>query len=624
MKKLYKFLAIGLSAIVAFGAAACGNKNGTEEQKTAETQITETDNYLVKDGKSDYIIVYPKETQTNMINVSLSELTLFFEQATGVVLTAKSDADEDLFWSKSAKYISLGETEILTASGVAKDDDRAALKLTGYTIKNAGDSVFLVGGGENGVLNAVYRFLREEFHFECYAADEIALDKNVKERKLLNFNGYTEVPDIMFHAAAQNETMLNQIYSRRLGMVQLSDWIIELGGAFCHNVLLTIPKATYQAEHANWFSPSGTQLCFTRDREGLAHEFLKKIIEVLEKNPGGYALPITQMDDGGWCDCPECQACAVKYGADSASQILFMNYLWDILEDWLKVNMPEREVYLYMFAYQSNTEPPKEDENGNIPEEMILRDNIYVQYAPIYAAGYQSYDYKNPEASDNSSFDNMFKGWQKITNHIMAWTYSFYYKGTTGMYPYFDFSDMKETFTYLANNGVDYLFDEDHSGSARVWSDFSRLKLYLRSKLAWDTNADLMKYTDAFFANYYKSASTTMRQLFDEYSSHFAMLIAENNLRGQGGVLDINEQKFWPKGLLDRWMRMFDKAFSDIEYLKESDPALYDTLERRIRLDSISLRYLCETLYGADTNVYVGNGNSIIDDLHDFGISYLG
>ena len=613
------FLTAILSVALAFGTAACGNNGNTPEETN---KIAETETYLVQDGRTDYVAVYPANAETPLIDISVSELTYFFEMATGITLTVKPDNDNDVFWQRSAKYISLGETELLTASGAGKSVDRVALKATGYTIKNAGNSVFLIGGRENGVLNAVYRFLKEQFNFECYAADEIVINTEVRNAKLLSYDNVSEIPDIAFHGTAQNETMLNQIYARRVGMSVQDDWLVELGGAFYHNWFGTIPPATYQMAHPNWFSPSGGQLCLSRDKEGLAAEVLKKIIEVLQRNPSGYAIGFTQMDDGGWCDCATCQQIAKTYGANSATQILFMNYLWDLLEDWLNANMPEKEVYLYMFAYQANTEPPKTDENGNMPEEMKLNEHIYVQFAPIYAAGYQSYGYVNPNASDNSSYNKMFNDWQKITDKIMVWSYSFYYKGSSGIYPYFDFSDMKETFAYLAEHGTNYLFDEDHSGSARNMSDWSRLKIYLRGKLAWDTDADLLAYTDAFFDNYFKAASKTMRQLFDEYCSHYATLIQEHHLRGQGGIIDILETEYWPKGVLDRWMRLIEKAYDDIEYLKDADSALYTKLEARVRLESISLRALCENLYSSC--IYVGNGNSLLEDARSFGIGYLG
>ena len=626
MKKSLRILTLSLCLVFALGACPLFSRSAVPDRATAERESSflNTENYLVENGVSEYVIVYPENTQTSLINTAVSELTLFFEQATGVSLPVRSDAEDEIYWRKSAKYISLGETQILTASGAGKDVDRAALKATGYAIRNAGKSVFLIGGRENGVVNAVYRFLKEQFSFECYAPDEICLDQGVRTEKLLDYGSLSVTPDVTFYAAAQTETMLNQTYARRLGMSQLADWILELGGAFTHNWFGTIPPADYSEEHPLWFSPNGKQLCLSRDPEGLSDEVLKKVQQVLLKNPTGYCLPFCQMDDGGWCTCETCAEYAKRYGANSAVMILFMNMLWEKTENWLKVNMPEREVYYYIFAYQNSTEPPKTDENGNLPPEMILNDHTYVQYAPIYAAGYQSYDYKNPGASDNSYYDSVFTGWQKVTDKIMAWTYSFYYKGSNGIYPYFDFANLKETYSYLANHGVDYLFDEDRSGGAMKMSDWSRLRFYIRAKLAWDKDADLISYADAFFANYYKYAAQTMRKLFDEYTTYYAMLVNDNRLRGQGGDIDILEPSFWPKGVLDRWMRMFDKALSEIAFLKETDPDLYKTLEERIRLDSISLRYLCISLYGEESCVYVGNGNTVAEDAKEFGISYIG
>lgn len=621
MKKMFRIITLIMAFVLLISVTACGKNKNREPDN--QTKITETDNYLVKDGKSDYVIVYPHDAETTHIQTSIDELQLFFYEATGITLPVKADNDDSVVWSYSAKYISLGETYLLRASGAGKGIDRKELNITGYVITNKGDSVFLIGGRENGVINAVYRFLFEQFNFVCYSDDEIVLDNNVQNEFLLNYQNVKVIPDIAFHGAAQGAVALNQIYSRRIGMVQQADWLVELGGQFFHNWTLVVPVDKYYNDHPDWFTsadPKQAQLCLTKDKEGLAEVVLQEIIKVLQDNPAGYAIGFTQMDDLGWCECPSCNRHEEKYGSNSASQILFMNYLWDLLEDWLEINMPEREVYLYMFAYQANTEPPLADANGNIPEEMKLNEHIYVQIAPIYAGGYKSYGYKNPDGWDNESYDTTFKGWKKVTDNLMVWTYSFYYKANNGIYPYFDFSDMQETFKYVADCGADFLFDEDHI-STKTMSDWSRLKIYLRSKLAWDTDADLSKETDAFFTNYYKAAAVTMRALFDSYSTYFAMLIEEYQLRGQGGAIDILEPSMWPKGVMDGWMRLFDQAYADIEHIKETDPELHTKLYDRIRLDSVSLRYLCMYLHD-NYCIYQGDGNTIDQDLEYFGLPY--
>ena len=624
-KKLQSVFSLAMAMGTLF-LTACGTQGDDTQSPAVETpayNITSTDIDLVQDGRTEYKLVYPYGDNTDLMNFARSEMSYFFEQATGITLEELADNTVDLTYTDNVKYISLGETKLLEQAGLSQGIDRQELKQTGYTILNKGNSVFLCGGQVNGTVNAVYRFLREQFNFECYASDEIVLDTGVRNEKLLNYDGLKDIPDITFHAAAQCELLNDVVYARRLGMSTQSDWILELGESYYHNFFGTISPDEYAKENPLWFSPNMKQLCLTRDRDGLAAEVVEKMKVVVENSDTAYAIGFTQMDDNGWCECETCKQCAVKYGADSAAQILFMNKCWELLEPWLEAQRAQgklnREIYLYMFAYQSTTDAPTNtNENGEIYPEMRLNEHIYVQYAPIYAAGYHSYGHVSQSNTDNSSFDITMNNWLKLTDNIMFWSYSYYYKNK--LWPYYDFSNMQETFAYVANHGVDYLFDEDHAGVGGAWTDWARLKYYLRQKLAWDTDADLEYYKEQWFVNYFKGASDTMQQLFDEYSTHFTKLIAENDLRGQGAKLDINNIEYWPKGLLDRWMRLFAQAYADIEPLKTTDYATWAKLEARIRLESISFRYVCEQLYDGYCIYQDSVGNTLNEDVLAFGL----
>ena len=624
-KNLQTVLSLALAATTLF-LTACKKSGGETQSSTEETttyQITATNIDLVKNGATEYKLVYPHDDNTDLMTFARSEISYFFEMATGIVLEQVADNMANVAYSDSAKYISLGETDLLAQAGVEKEIDKTQLKQTGYTIINKGNSLFLCGGQVNGTLNAVYRFLREQFNYECYASDEIVLDTGVSNEKLLNYDGLKDIPDITFHAVAQCELMNDVVYARRLGMSTQSDWILELGGSYYHNFFGTIPIEEYAEDHPLWFSPNMKQLCLTRDRDGLAAEVVEKMKTVVSSSETGYAIGFTQMDDNGWCECETCKNTAKKYGADSAAQIMFMNKCWELLEPWLNEQRAQgkldREIYLYMFAYQNTTDAPTNtNENGEIYPEMKLNEHIYVQYAPIYAAGYHSYGHTSETNTDNSSFDITMNNWLKLTDNIMFWSYSYYYKNK--LWPFFDFSNMQETFEYVASHGVDYLFDEDHAGVGGTWTDWARLKYYLRQKLAWDTDADLEYYKEQWFVNYFKDASATMEQLFDEYSTHFTKLIADNDLRGQGAKLDINNIEYWPRGLLDRWMRLFSQAYADIEYLKATDYETWAKLESRIRLESISLRYVCEQLYDGYCLYSDSFGNTVEEDALAFGL----
>lgn len=607
MKRLISFLLFAaLTLGVCLSGIACGGK-----QKEEEATVTPSDYDIVTEGVSDYKIVYPAGNTSSMIETAVSELQYFFEEATGVALPAVPDSG--LSHSADARVLSVGETSLLKSAGVTAE--HAALTPTGYKIQTVDRSVYMVGGGIYGSLNAVYGFLAGQFGYECYAPDEISLDRGVRNAKLMNFS-VTDVPDITWRPTSSGELMQDTQYARRLRMNMQSDFIMEFGGVFYHNYFEVVNPDELSETHPEWFSNHGLQLCFTRDPEGLADYVFEKMKAEILANPDAYALGFTQEDDGGWCSCDECKKSKEKYGADSASQILFMNNCARKLKAWLEETGSDREVYLYMFAYQAVTDAPAHynADTGkyepNAPE-LVMEDNLLVQYAPIYAAGYHSYD-----REINAGFDEIMKKWSALTEHFMFWSYNYYYKVLN--WPYFDFSDLREQYKYMVNNKVMYLFEEDRTGCAH-WCDWSRYKAFIRAKLAWDTDADLNALTDAFFDNYYKDAAPYMRRLFDEYATHYTLLIEENNLRGQGNTCDVDKEEYWPKAMLDQWIGLIEKAYDEIEYLKAGDPALYQTLFDRICLDSISFRFMSEALYSS--SIYVGDGNTLEEDRAKFGMN---
>lgn len=621
MSKLFKKLTVLLLVLVlAFGTAACSGGGGDDSgekpdyitnDKTNYSNISVSDTDLVKNGGTEYKVVYPAGNKPNMLETCISELTLFFEQATGISLNVIDDSDAT--WSSTAKYISLGETSLVTDSGVTLD--KSDMKQTSYSVKTKGNTVFLRGGDYYGVLNAVYRFLHEQFNYECYAADEIVLDEGVTDEKLLNFD-VKVVKDITWHVTGSGELRNNTMLTRRLGMNNESDFLISIG-EFFHNFLDVVnPDDLTDEQKEKWISPDGSQVCMSRDLEGLAAYVIPQFEAAFLANPEAYAVGFTQEDDHEVCGCESCQTVYAKYGAKSAAEILFLNYVCEKMESFWETNFPGQEKYIYFFAYQSSEAAPAVKNAAGEYEptypEMKCHDRIYVQWAPIYAASYHSYE----TSYNQARYAETCEAWGALTDNLMFWTYSFYYK--ENVWPYYDFSDMRDTFAYCAARG-EYMFDEEQSGSA-VWTDFTRLKIYLKSKLGFDTECDLNAYTDAFFENYYKQAAGSMKKMFDSYSTHYSYIIQKYNIRGQGGQLDINDIKYWPSELVDYWLECFNQAYKDIEPLRTTDYEAYTLLEYRICLDTISIRYLAEQIHN-NSSVYVGNGNSLSKDASRFGIT---
>lgn len=614
MKKYIRSIIACSLAITTLFAVGCkeDEASSSSPDSSVETPVIEESAYdLVKDGESAYTIVYDADATSAILDMAVNELSLFFEEATGVLLPAVPDTE--VSYSAEGKYISVGTTTLLQEAGVLYD--ALALTPTGYKIQTVGQSAFLVGGGVYGTLNAVYGFLTAQFGFDCFAPDEILLDTNVSNEKLLSFD-LVDIPDITWRIQGAGETFTDTSYARRLRTNQQSDFIMYFGDAFCHNFFEVVPESVRNAN--NWASNTGSQLCLTRDVDGLATYVVEKMKTTFLANPDSYAMSFTQEDDSGWCSCETCVACKQKYGTDSAAYILFMNECARRLQVWQEEEGIDRELYIYMFAYQSTTDAPvhyNEDTKqweANAPE-LKLEKNLLVQYAPIYAAGYHSYD-----KPINKTYNDIMQKWLALTESgVMFWSYNYYYKGMN-WHPYYDFHDLREMYQYMKKNNVMYLFEEDRVSSAK-WQDWSRLKAYVRSKLAWDSDADLNKLYDDFFTHYYKDAAVPMRKLFDEYSTYYTYIIQRDGIRGQGGVSEVEEASYWPKAMLDRWIGYIEDAYDEIEYMKNNNPEEYQTLFDRICLDSIAYRSLSEIYY--DSSVYIGDGSSLEQDRDRLGLN---
>ena len=58
-----------------------------------------------------------------------------------------------------------------------------------------------------------------------------------------------------------------------------------------------------------------------------------------------------------------------------------------------------------------------------------------------------------------------------------------------------------------------------------------------------------------------------------------------------------NNAEYWPQSYLNNALAVLDEAIEDISYMKEENPALYETLLNRINLESLSPRYYMLRFY---------------------------
>jgi hypothetical protein len=271
-----------------------------------------------------------------------------------------------------------------------------------------------------------------------------------------------------------------------------------------------------------------------------------------------------------------------------------MNRIAEEVTKWVEEHYPGREVLLAMFAYQQTEEAPVVRENGKyvpVDEKLRLHDNVALFYCPIFAEYY--YDFN---AEQNVNVADTLDKWCVLANTIFTWTYGTNFQ--IYLAPHNTFSSMQNNYRFLYDRGNKYLFDQ-HQYNQISGTDWYKLKGYLTSNLQWKIDSNQDELINNFFTNYYKDASSVMKQLFDEENTWFAYLAEKYGYNGKVSYTESNfvVEEYWPKGLLEGWLALIDEAYKKIEHYQKTDPILYEKLRDRITLESITFRYMQIKLY---------------------------
>ena len=138
MKKQNKIISLLMATLLSCSIFAGCNDKGKEKEIVPEQVKTSfekptfenTDIDLVKEGKTEYVIVYP-ENASSQTKTGIQELQLFFKEATGIELQTYSDAN--YVEKANSKFISVGQTTQFKDL----DIDLASYNLgaSGYVIK---------------------------------------------------------------------------------------------------------------------------------------------------------------------------------------------------------------------------------------------------------------------------------------------------------------------------------------------------------------------------------------------------------------------------------------------------------------------------------------------------------
>lgn len=623
-------------------SAACAPANDPSTGGGEGDAYTYTSEYIIRDGKSDYSIVYP-ENARGYEYFAAQELRDFILESSNVELPLY--ADNEVTYSNNAKLLVVGESKF------AEEQDALAdyfvVGTRGFIIKGVGSNVFMNGGETTGTLFSVYEFLHHQFGYEPYYIDAYKLDKGVFERKLISFN-MEEIPDIPY--ACGTGTFLetkNQIEALRLRFNHYNDIYIDTrGGNPWHNTFYLIPPEDYRETHPKWFTQGESQLHYTcyGDETELAllqQEVFKKLVECIEDdfaagnfyemigfmqqdNNGQWAKsdePYFRNDDGTLYEGHTGEQDSVallnaKYGSATPAAMLiqFINPVARMLKDYMDENWGGRKMLITFFAYHDTEMAPTKvvaGEDVPIDSSVVLEDNVCVQIAPEHSNFTQDYE--------ETGLDLIIKRWTAITKNIALWFYDYY---TSPNYFYYDsLYTFQRRFQLCNDLGAFYIFNE----STMALSPFYIIRLYIQSKLMWNVDADLDALIDDFFTNYYLDASQTMREYFELIRTQMALNLSRDEGLGSINNTSIDNRNLWPTGMLHQCNELLNQSFKAIEHYKEEDVALYENLKKRILFESFSIRWMLLTYDGLSftQDEFDAEAENFIRDLKSVGITVI-
>lgn len=578
------------SGDIVYNVTVVPNELGT----THVYDVRESEISLVQGGQTEYVLVIPAgETDEMITEIAVSEFNDLFSMATGLTLPVMKD--DAMAVDTEGKYIFLGNTRQAAARDIYAD--RETFGQSGFRMRTIGNSLYCVGGGRFGTLYTVYEFMKWQFGFAQYAADEMSIDTNVTDCMLLDFN-IVDIPDFEWRVASYGDVFLppfTDYYPHRMRVQRLSgELFVPIGGdQYVHNYLDYIPPEKYQAEHPEWFSTDGTQLCLTRDVEGLSDEVVEIMKDYLTAYPEISCISFTQEDKNTWCRCQSCKALYDEYGTDAATNIKFINVVAKKLKAWLQETDPDRTVRLTIFAYHMVEDAPavlnaETGEYEPMDESVVLDDMVTVFYAPIFASYYQELD-----SAINERLDTNMRKWSALTDAIFLWIYQL--SCDNYLQPYDGINSLQERLTYAYEHKVELLFDQAEY-NMETDTDWMQLKSYLLNRMMWDIRQDPYEIITEFITHYFKQASAPMQKLYDSWKQWMGYAHLEFGLTG---VITENlvRTDVFPEPVLDEWLGYIDEAYVALEPLRHTDPEMYERLERRICVESISIRYLKMMLY---------------------------
>lgn len=346
---------------------------------------------------------------------------------------------------------------------------------------------------------------------------------------------------------------------------------------------------------------NNSQACYTKEETVTlaANTLFNKYV----KTATGPYLMVGITDGKGSCDCEDCKAAEQLYGNAAGVQMVFMNKLANELESRMKEAGIEKNLTLVAFAYYAYREPPVKEENGKyVPfhKDVVPKSdgmvNVGVMYTPIEAC------YTHPITDDgetcekNATIAEEMKAWAALTDNLMMYSYGTNFQAYK--YHFNTWSHTGDSFKFYEKVGLKYYFEQ--ACTQNGISPMSSMRVYVRSKLAWNANYNTQDLINDFIERYYGDGAEGVKQYFAAVMENFERIYTIAETEDQDIYYSrIMSADFWTRPLTLQLESYLEKADYAVDLGSSTNKDVY---KERIFREYFLIKDNEYTMYSAYLN----------------------